>query len=111
MVGNSAPGILSESWSSKVKHDMDMKDENDTEANQVALYLNSGVKITRQDEVRFTVGSHGWENTIDETIYHTGEMVGTWERQVWVSWKYIMSFPTSSLTLAKHQRNFFAPLG
>ena len=68
--GKLRPGIL-ESMTS---------DENG-KSREVRMYSNSGVKISRQDQVRFTVASHGWEDS-DKIIYHAGEKVGLWERCV-----------------------------
>jgi hypothetical protein len=80
--GKLRPGILLESWFSKAEDHGDTTDENDTDAKEVLLYSNSGVKISRRNEVRFTVASHGWEDVNDKTIYHGGQKVGTWERRV-----------------------------
>ena len=39
------------------------------------------MKISRHDQVRFAVASHGWEDS-DNIIYHAGEKVGQGERCV-----------------------------
>jgi hypothetical protein len=54
-------------------------DKNDKDAKRFLLYPNSDVKISRRNEVRFTVSSHGLEGVNDKTIYHGGQTVGTWE--------------------------------
>ena len=72
--GKLRPGILLESVFSKRQED--------GKSREVVLYSNSGVKISRQDEVRFTVASHGWDSAEDKTIYHGGQNVGKWERCV-----------------------------
>lgn len=80
--GKLCPGILLESWSSKSEDNEDKTDKNDRDAKEVLLYSNSGVKVSRREEVRFTVASHRWEDGYDKTIYHGGQMVGTWERRL-----------------------------
>ena len=64
------PGILLESHSPKA-HDGGTK--------EVTMYSNSGVKVCRQDDIRFTIASYGWDDVNDKTVYHSGRMVGTWE--------------------------------
>jgi hypothetical protein len=69
--GKLRPGILLESMSSK---------EHDEKSKEVLKYSNSGVKISRRNEVRFTVASHRWEETEDKTIYHCGQKIGEWKK-------------------------------
>ena len=99
--GKLRPGIPLESMSSK--------EQEDGKLEEVIMYSNSGVKISRHDEVRFTVASHRWEDIEDKTIYHNGQKVGNREG-AWVKISVLrkrnMSFRMSSWTSALPQRSF-----
>jgi hypothetical protein len=71
--GKLRPGILLESLSSNVQ---------DEKSKDIIMYSNAGVMISRQDEIRFMVASHGWDSIEDKAIYHGGQNIGNWERCV-----------------------------
>ena len=46
--------------------------------NDGIMYTNAGVKVCRQDQVRFTCAKHGWDNpSLDNVVYHGNHNVGT----------------------------------
>ena len=41
------------------------------------ILSNSGVKVHRRNEVRFTCAKHHWHKVEDKAVYHSGRRVGT----------------------------------
>jgi hypothetical protein len=77
--GTLHPGVLVESRATKMGTN---ERDGDQACGEVIAWSNSGIKIVRRKEERFTVTYHGWENADDKAVYHAGRRVGLLEAGV-----------------------------
>src|SRR5437764_10674785 len=74
--GTLHPGVLVES---RAKPRGSSQTDGDQACGDVIAWTNSGVKIGRRNEARFTVANHSWEHAHDKAVYHAGQRVGLLE--------------------------------